>query len=125
MIARIHYMKSKFGKFDQLIPSSMLSGEVGHLKIMASFSTLALVLAQLFVSNPLNARGARMGFASVDESHKEAAITEGVNHWLISWTVMIPLLTRAIRSGVLLSWARALGKFGGAILFAGNLQGVT
>lgn len=36
-----------------------------------------------------------------------------------------PLSARALATGLVLSWARALGEFGATILFAGNLQGHT
>jgi molybdate transport system permease protein len=38
---------------------------------------------------------------------------------------MIPLTRRALVSGAILTWTRALGEFGATILFAGNLEGVT
>jgi molybdate transport system permease protein len=38
---------------------------------------------------------------------------------------MLPLSSPALLSGLLLSWARALGEFGATILFAGNLVGST
>jgi molybdate transport system permease protein len=39
--------------------------------------------------------------------------------------VMLPLAGRALMSGTMLAWTRALGEFGATILFAGNLEGVT
>jgi molybdate transport system permease protein len=44
---------------------------------------------------------------------------------VIFWWVMLPQSVRALLSGLILSWARALGEFGATILFAGNLQGRT
>jgi molybdate transport system permease protein len=38
---------------------------------------------------------------------------------------MFPLAGRAIMSGAILAWTRAIGEFGATILFAGNLEGVT
>ena len=38
---------------------------------------------------------------------------------------MFPLAGRALLSGAILTWTRALGEFGATILFAGNLEGVT
>ena len=38
---------------------------------------------------------------------------------------MVPLAGRALASGAILTWTRALGEFGATILFAGNLEGVT
>ena len=50
---------------------------------------------------------------------------EGANQWQLFYTVMFPLTRRALLSGAILTWTRALGEFGATILFAGNLEGVT
>ncbi|HNM38579.1 MAG TPA: hypothetical protein PKI33_16020, partial [Anaerolineales bacterium] len=39
--------------------------------------------------------------------------------------IMLPLAGRALISGAILTWTRALGEFGATILFAGNLEGIT
>ena len=50
---------------------------------------------------------------------------EGSNEWQLFRFVMCPLAGRAILSGAILAWTRAIGEFGATILFAGNLEGVT
>ena len=50
---------------------------------------------------------------------------EGANQWQLFTEVMFPLAGRALLSGAILTWTRALGEFGATILFAGNLEGVT
>jgi molybdate transport system permease protein len=89
------------------------------------FSTAAVVIAQTFVSAPLYVRSARIGFAGIDLQLEEAAHVEGANQWQMFSHVMLPLTGRAIISGAILAWTRALGEFGATILFAGNLKGVT
>jgi molybdate transport system permease protein len=89
------------------------------------FSTAAVVLAQMFVSAPLYVRSARIGFAEIDPQLEEAARVEGASQWQMFREVMIPLAGRALLSGAILAWTRALGEFGATILFAGNLEGVT
>lgn len=95
------------------------------LGISLPFTTTAVVLAQTFVAAPLYVRSARIGFAQVDVQLEESAHVEGANHWQLFYEVMIPLAGRALASGVILTWTRALGEFGATILFAGNLEGVT
>lgn len=95
------------------------------LGISLPFTTAAVVLAQTFVAAPLYVRSARIGFAQVDVQLEESAHVEGANHWQLFYEVMIPLAGRALASGVILTWTRALGEFGATILFAGNLEGVT
>lgn len=95
------------------------------LGISLPFTTTAVVLAQMFVAAPLFIRSARIGFAEIDRQLEEAAQVEGANHWQLFIEVMFPLSGRALLSGAILTWTRALGEFGATILFAGNLEGVT
>ena len=89
------------------------------------FTTAAVILAQTFVAAPLYVRSARIGFAQIDMQLEESAHVEGANQWQLFSEVMIPLAGRALASGAILTWTRALGEFGATILFAGNLEGVT
>jgi molybdate transport system permease protein len=77
------------------------------------------------VAAPLYVRAARIGFAEIDHQLEEAAHVEGANQWQMFREVMFPLAGRALVSGAILTWTRALGEFGATILFAGNLVGVT
>jgi len=95
------------------------------LGISLPFTTAAVVLAQTFVAAPLYVRSARVGFAHVEKQLEEAAHVEGANQWQLFYEVMFPLASRALFSGAVLTWTRALGEFGATILFAGNLEGVT
>ncbi len=89
------------------------------------FTTTAVIIAQIFVAAPLFVRAARIGFAHVDKQLEESAYVEGANQWQLFYEIMIPLTGRALVSGTILTWTRALGEFGATILFAGNLEGVT
>jgi molybdate transport system permease protein len=95
------------------------------LGISIPFTTAAVILAQIFVSAPFFVRSTRVGFSSIDHQIEEAAIVEGVNEWQLFQYIMLPLAGRAMLSGAILAWTRALGEFGATILFAGNLEGVT
>lgn len=95
------------------------------LGINLPFTTTAVILAQTFVSAPLFVRAARIGFAEIEHQVVEAAYVEGSNEWQLFRFVMFPLAGRAILSGAILAWTRAIGEFGATILFAGNLEGVT
>jgi molybdate transport system permease protein len=93
--------------------------------ITLPFTTVAVVMAQTFVSAPLFVGAARVGFAEIGEQILESAIVEGANEWQVFRFIMFPLAGRALLAGLILTWARALGEFGATILFAGNLQGKT
>jgi len=108
-----------FGRRGLLGPALEIVG------VSIPFTTAAVVLAQAFVSAPLYVRSARIGFAGIDVQLEEAAYTEGANQWQLFRFVMLPLAGRALLSGAILAWTRALGEFGATILFAGNLEGRT
>ena len=95
------------------------------LGVSLPFTTAAVIIAQTFVSAPLFVRSARVGFAGVDPQLEEAALVEGANQLQLFREVMAPLAGRALVSGAMMTWTRALGEFGATILFAGNLQGIT
>ena len=103
----------------------VFGGWLSALGINLPFTTAAVVLAQTFVSAPLFVRAARIGFAEIDHQIVEAAYVEGSNEWQLFRFLMFPLAGRAVLSGAILAWTRALGEFGATILFAGNLEGVT
>lgn len=93
--------------------------------ITIPFTTAAVVIAQAFVSAPFLVRSARIGFSAIDPQQEEAARLEGANEWQVFRYIMFPLASRALLTGTILAWTRALGEFGATILFAGNLEGTT
>ncbi len=103
----------------------VFGGWLSALGITLPFTSAAVVIAQTFVSAPLFVRAARIGFAEIDPQLREAAYVEGSNEWQLFRHVILPLAGRAILSGMVLAWTRALGEFGATILFAGNMEGVT
>lgn len=93
--------------------------------ISLPFTTAAVVISQVFVAGPFFVRAARVGFAEIDPSVREAAQVDGATELLLFRHIMVPGARRAILSGLVLAWARALGEFGATIFFAGNREGVT
>ena len=93
--------------------------------ISLPFTTLAVVMAQVFVSAPFLVRSARIGFLAIDPQLEEAAKVEGASNWHVFQHIMLPLASRALLTGIILAWTRALGEFGATLLFAGNLEGKT
>ena len=89
------------------------------------FTTVAVVLAQVFVAAPFFVRSARAGFAAVDRDLEDAARVDGAaEHQVFRW-ITAPLAGAALAAGLVMSWARALGEFGATIMFAGNIAGRT
>jgi len=105
--------------------NGLLGSQLELAGLHLPFTSAAVVLAQTFVAAPLFVRSARVGFSHVDREVVEAARVEGANLWQLFIEIMVPLAGRALISGAMITWMRALGEFGATILFAGNLQGVT
>ena len=61
----------------------------------------------------------------VDPVVEDVARTLGASEWRIYWTISLPLAKKALVSGGILAFCRALGEFGATILVAGNIPGVT
>lgn len=85
------------------------------------FTTLAVVVAQVFVAGPFYIRAARAGLEGVDRHLEEAAAVDGATGVQIVRRITVPLAAPALGAGIVLAWARALGEFGATIMFAGNI----
>jgi molybdate transport system permease protein len=103
----------------------LLGPVLGSLGITLPFTTAAVVFAQTFVSAPFFIRSALVGFQHVPREIEDAARVDGAAGWSLFCRVTLPLASRALLAGLILSWARALGEFGATILFAGSTQGRT
>jgi molybdate transport system permease protein len=102
-----------------------IGGVLDTFGIELSFTTLAVVLAQLFVAAPLFVRAARAGLGAVDTEIQDAARVDGAGEAAVFALITVPLARSALAAGAVLCWARALGEFGATIMFAGNVEGVT
>jgi molybdate transport system permease protein len=108
-----------FGRRGLLGPAFEAAG------IVIPFTTVAVVVAQVFVSAPFYIRAARAGFRSIDREVEDAARVDGASRSALFLRVSAPLAAPALAAGAVLAWARALGEFGATIMFAGSLEGRT
>jgi len=102
-----------------------LGGALEVAGISIPFTTLAVVLAQVFVAAPFFVRAARAGLANVDRQLEDAARDLGAGERQVARHVTLPLAAPALAAGLVLCWSRALGEFGATIMFAGNVPGRT
>jgi molybdate transport system permease protein len=93
--------------------------------VTLTFTTAAVVMAEVFVAAPFYVRQAATGFAAVDRTIEEAALVDGAGRATVFFRVTVPLAFPALVSGALTAWARALGEFGATIIFAGSFRGIT
>ena len=89
------------------------------------FTWWAAVIASVVVAFPLMYQSAKSGFQAIDTTIEEAARVDGAGEWNILYYLSIPLASKSIISGAILSFARALGEFGATLMFAGNIPGQT
>jgi len=89
------------------------------------FTWWAAVIASTVVAFPLMYQSAKTGFEAIDEDIENAARVDGANEFQLFMTISTPLALKAIISGFILSFARALGEFGATLMFAGNIPGKT
>ncbi|GAF13195.1 molybdenum transport system permease protein ModB [Bacillus sp. JCM 19046] len=89
------------------------------------FTYVAAVIAATVVAFPLIYQLLINGFEAVDDELEEAARQSGANEWRVFYHVTVPLAWRALLSGYMLGFARALGEFGATLMFAGSIAGVT
>ncbi len=93
--------------------------------IKIAFTTVAVVIAQIFVASPFYIRQARSSFEAVDVEYEYASRTLGANAFSTFFRVTLPLAAGSLLSGIIMTFARALGEFGATMMFAGNLPGKT
>lgn len=89
------------------------------------FTWWAAVIASIVVAFPLMYQSAKSAFQGVDLDIEEAARVDGANERKIFLSISIPLASKVLISGSILSFARALGEFGATLMFAGNIPGKT
>ncbi len=93
--------------------------------IQVVFTWIACVIAACVVALPLMYQNAKGAFQSVDHSYELAARTLGSSPFKVFITVTFPLSGPGIVSGIILTFARALGEFGATLMLAGNIPGKT
>ena len=103
----------------------LLGGPLEFLGLAIPFTTIAVVLAQTFVSAPFFIRSARTGIAAVDHDFEDAARVDGASELDLFRAITVPLASAALAAGLVMTWARSLGEFGATIMFAGNVAGRT
>jgi molybdate transport system permease protein len=95
------------------------------LGVSIAFTTLAVIMAQIFVASPFYLRQAKSLFEQFDMSYEHAARTLGASPVQTFLTITLPLTAGGLVSGAVMTFGRALGEFGATIMFAGNMPGVS
>jgi molybdate transport system permease protein len=97
----------------------------GFFQQSIMFTPWAAIIASSTVAFPLMYQSVKLGFQSVDKDIEDAAKVDGGSRGKVFLLVSLPLTLPAIISGLIMSFARALGEFGATLMFAGNIPGKT
>lgn len=89
------------------------------------FTLTAACIASFIVSLPLMYQSCKAAFINMDKVCENAARTLGASELKVFFKITLPLAFPGIMSGLVLSFARALGEFGATLMVAGNIPGKT
>lgn len=102
-------------------PTSLVGGALAKSGIEIITELPAIALALLFVTLPFVVRAVLPVLEDFDAAEEEAATMLGASPLRILFTVVVPRLYPAVRTGALLSFARCLGEFGAVVVVSGNI----
>ncbi len=106
-------------------PKGLLGPLFNGFGLIFPGSTIAVILAQMFVASPLVLRSAKNAFENLNPDVVNSAKILCGSKLHVFLTVTLPLSSHQILSGVMMTWARSMGEFGATLMFAGNLPGIT
>jgi molybdate transport system permease protein len=103
----------------------LLGEALDVLGVQVAFSTIAVVLAQVFVALPFLVVSLEGALRTAGRRYERVAASLGARPTRVLFRVTLPLVAPGLVSGTVLAFARSLGEFGATLTFAGSLQGVT
>jgi molybdate transport system permease protein len=103
----------------------LVGSSLAPFGIAIPFTTLAVILAEVFVSAPFFVIAATAAFRRLDPSLWIVARSLGASPFRAFFRVALPAAAPSLVAGAAMSWARSLGEFGATLMFAGNLPGRT
>jgi len=89
------------------------------------FSVNGIILAQFFIITPYMIRVLKASFADIDPRLEFVARTLGCSQWQAFYKITLPIAKNGIIAGLVISWSRAIGEFGCALMVAGATRMVT
>jgi molybdate/tungstate transport system permease protein len=89
-----------------------------HFGIRISGTALGIILAQLFVSSPFVIRAAMASFMGVDTRLESISRTLGASQASTFFRISLPLASRGVTVGAILTWCRAVSEAGSLMVLA-------
>ena len=97
----------------------------GTLGVEFAFRWTGAALAAAIMAFPLMVRAIRLSIEAVDPKLEQAAATLGASRLRIFGTITLPMILPGLLTGMILSFAKAMGEFGATITFVSNIPGET
>lgn len=107
-------------------PSSAVGG--AWLSVFGTplpFSFAGLVAGSVVYSLPFAVQPFQAAFRGVGRDMVQSALALGLSRRQAFWSVVMPLSTHGILTGVSLSFAHTMGEFGVVLMLGGNIPGST
>jgi len=98
-------------------------GATLHLSLVFSFA--GLVLGSVIFSLPFMVQSLQAGFQNLPPNLLQASRTLGKADVVTLFRVLLPNMKPALLTGIVLSFAHAIGEFGVVLMIGGNIPGVT
>lgn len=104
--------------FTILAPSFPIGAAFASVGIRFVDTVWGIVVAMAFVSAPFMIRSAQEAFGTVSSSMEKSGRSLGASRFQVFRLVTLPLASRGILTGCLLTWARAVSEFGAVAVLA-------
>ena len=92
---------------------------LARVKINFVFTPLGIIIAQFFVNISFMLRIMRSTFEGVNPRYEYAAKTLGCSETQAFWKVSLPMAKGGLLAGSIITWSKAIGEFGAALMLAG------
>ncbi len=109
--------------FSRRRPVGIFLNDVFDIQVVQTW--LGCILAATVIAFPLMYRNARAAFEQIDANLVYAGRTLGMSDVSIFWKIVVPTAGPGLASGVILTFARAMGEYGATSMLAGNIPGKT
>ncbi len=105
-----------------LFSTNPIESVVNKLGINPIFSVRGVILAHFFVNAPYMIRILKVTFEDINPRLEFVGRTLGCSSFKCFFKVTFPLAKNGLISGIIITWASALGEFGTALMLAGAIR---
>ena len=90
-----------------------------------NFTFTGLVIGSVIYSLPFMIQPVRSTFESIGSNPIEVAQTLGIAPWKALITLVLPMASHGLLTGILMTFSHTIGRFGVVLMIGGNIPGST